>query len=99
VLPSHVENMPISVLEAMAAGVPVVATRVGAIPEVVEHGVTGLLVAPGDARALADAIATILADPAQRERMGEAGRARAERHYSVDQVMPRLEAVYRALGV
>ena len=95
VLPSHVENMPISVLEAMAAGDPVVATRIGAIPEMVEHGVTGLLVPPGDVPALAGALEELLADPARRERMGEAGRARAARHYSVDHVMPRLEAIYR----
>ncbi|HEX6155090.1 MAG TPA: glycosyltransferase family 4 protein [Burkholderiales bacterium] len=95
VLPSHVENMPVSVLEAMAAGVPVVATTVGAIPEVVEHGVTGLLVPPRDANALARAIETILADAQQCQRMAEAGRTRAARHYSVDCVMPRLEAIYR----
>jgi glycosyltransferase involved in cell wall biosynthesis len=95
VLPSHVENMPVSVLEAMAAGVPVVATRVGAIPEVVEHGVTGLLVPPRDAAALALALETMLADPQRCRRMGAAARARAQRHYSVEQVMPRLEAIYR----
>ena len=95
VLPSHVENMPVSVLEAMAAGLPVVATTVGAIPEMVEDGVTGLLVPPRDAEALAGAIETLLSDPQRRRRMGEAGRARAQRHYSVDRVMPRLEAIYR----
>jgi glycosyltransferase involved in cell wall biosynthesis len=95
VLPSYVENMPVSVLEAMAAGLPVVATNVGAIPEVVEDGVTGMLAPPGDADALARAIESILADPQRCQRMGEAGRARAQRHYSVDRVMPRLEAIYR----
>ena len=97
VLPSYVENMPVSVLEAMAAGLPVVATSVGAIPEVVEDGVSGVLVPPRDAQALAQAIERVLADPQRRRRMGEAGRARAERDYSVERVMPRLEAMYRTL--
>lgn len=98
VLPSHVENMPVSVLEAMAAGLPAIATTVGAVPELVEHGATGLLVPPRDAGALALAIEAILSDRERRERMAAAARARAERRYSVEQLMPRLEAMYRALG-
>ena len=97
VMSSFAEGVPVVLMEAMAAGLPVVATRVGAIPEVVEHGVTGMLVAPRDAGALARAIETVLADAPRCRRMGEAGRARAARHYSVDRVMPRLEAIYREL--
>jgi glycosyltransferase involved in cell wall biosynthesis len=98
VLPSHVENMPVSVLEAMAAGLPVIATRVGALPELVEEGETGLLVPPRDARALAAAIETILSDPGLRARMGASARERAERDYSVERLMPKLETLYGALG-
>lgn len=75
--PTEMDNSPYSVLEAMRAGVPVVATRVGALPEMVEDGVSGLLVAHDDAE-LAAAIESLLADPARVETMGAAGRARVE---------------------
>jgi glycosyltransferase involved in cell wall biosynthesis len=67
---------PNAVLEAMAIGVPVVALRVGAVAEFVDHGVTGLLVDPGDDRAFVGAIESILRDPARAARMGAAARAR-----------------------
>jgi glycosyltransferase involved in cell wall biosynthesis len=73
-LPSLTEGLPNIVLEASAAGVPVVATAVGGTPEAVVDGETGLLVAAEDPVALADAINKLLADPARRERMGRAGR-------------------------
>jgi len=76
VLPTEIDKAPYSILEAMAAAVPVVATRVGAIPEMVLEGVTGLLVDPGDDRALAHAITWLLNDPAARRDMGAAGRRR-----------------------
>lgn len=69
-------------LEWMAAGRPLVATRVGGLPDLVEDGVTGLLIPPGDAAALADAIAALLADPARAEAMGRAARERWEESYS-----------------
>lgn len=69
-------------LEAGACNKPVVATRVGGIPEMVEDGVNGYLVEPGDVDALAARVAELIADPAQRARMGEAGRARVERDYT-----------------
>jgi glycosyltransferase involved in cell wall biosynthesis len=69
-------------LEAGACRRPVVATRVGGIPEVVEDGVNGYLVEPGDVDALAARVATLIADPALRARMGEAGRARVERDFT-----------------
>ena len=76
VLPSFAEGLPVVLMEALAARVPVVATRIAGVGELVEDGVSGLLVPPGDAAALRDALARLLADPALRARMGEAGRAR-----------------------
>jgi len=72
-------------LEAMACGVTVVATQTGGLPEVIEHGSTGLLVPPGDADALAQAICELLGDSRRRARMGEAGSARAREKYSIKQ--------------
>ncbi len=79
VQPSNDEGLPNAVLEAMAAGVPVVATRVGGIPELLTDGVDGLLVDPGDPRALAAAISRLAGDEALRVRLGAAARERARR--------------------
>ncbi len=73
--PSTVDNMPNSVLEAYASGVPLVSTRVGGVPDIVEDGVTGLLVPPGDAQAMAAALARLLEDPALAVSLAAAGRA------------------------
>jgi glycosyltransferase involved in cell wall biosynthesis len=81
VVPSTYEGMPLVVLEAMAAGVPVIASRVSGIPEVVVDGETGWLVPPEDPAALAAALAAVLADPAEAERRGEAGRRRAAERF------------------
>lgn len=86
VLPSRSESLPVSVLEAMAAGLPVVASAVGGVPEAVVDGETGILVPPGDAEALAAALRRLLADRELRRRMGAAGRRRAERLFD----LPRL---------
>lgn len=96
-LPSHWEAMPMAVLEAMAAGVPVVASRVGGIPGVVLDGKTGLLVEPRDVNALGEALARILGDAARRQAMGRAARERAAAHYSAEVVVPRLEAVWDSI--
>ena len=96
-LSSHWEGMPNAVLEAMAAGLPVVATAVGGAPEVVVDGVTGLLVPPRDPQALAQAIAGLLSDPERRRRMGRAGRERAAAHFRVEQMVERTERLYRDL--
>jgi glycosyltransferase involved in cell wall biosynthesis len=93
VLPSLSEGLPVALLEALGHGKAVVATRVGGIPEIVTHGVDAVLVPPGDADALARAIAELAGDPAQRARLGRAARACAER-LSRDQVYDRLEQLY-----
>jgi glycosyltransferase involved in cell wall biosynthesis len=86
--PSLDDAFPTVLLEAMAAGLPVVASRVGGIPEIVVEGVTGMLVPPGDADALAQAMNTI--EP----KMGATARERAEREFSIDAWIARLETVY-----
>jgi glycosyltransferase involved in cell wall biosynthesis len=91
---SITEGLGGSILDAMAASRPVVATSAGGIPEVVEHGVTGLLVPPHDAGALADAIVALLRDEPRRRRMGEAGLARVRARFSVDRMVDETLAVY-----
>jgi glycosyltransferase involved in cell wall biosynthesis len=83
VLPSRwYENLPFSVMESMAAGKPVIASDIGGIPEMVEHGVTGLLFPPEDEERLEEAMRKLLSDPGLRIRMGEAARERAKRLYN-----------------
>jgi len=89
-LTSDNEGMPVSLMEAAACGVPVVATRVGGIPELVVDGKTGLLVPPGDARALADAFERLLTDAALRKKFGAAARRRAVKRFSVAHQVDRL---------
>lgn len=86
VLSSIREGFPNVVMEAMACGLPVVATRVGGLEEVVEHGHTGLLVKPGEPPALADAMVQLLQDQQKRADMGTAGRRRVEAHFSIEAV-------------
>jgi glycosyltransferase involved in cell wall biosynthesis len=88
------EGISLTLLEAMAAGVPIVATRVGGNPEVVEHGVTGLLVPPADPQSLAAAILTVLNDPRLAIRLSEHSRLRAQRHFNLRQMTASYEALY-----
>jgi glycosyltransferase involved in cell wall biosynthesis len=84
VLPSQAEAQPTALMEAAAAGRAVVATRVGGVPEVVEDGVTGLLVPPGDARALAEAMASLLGDPGREQACGAAARRVARERFGIE---------------
>lgn len=95
VLSSHSEGLPISILEAMAAGLPVVASNVGGVPEVVVDGDTGLLVPPGDPQSLAAAIERLLEDPVLCRRLGEAGRIRVAEHFSLAAVHQAHLELYR----
>jgi glycosyltransferase involved in cell wall biosynthesis len=82
-------------LEAMAAGLPVVAARSGGALDVVEDGVTGILVPPGDAEAFADALARLFDDPALRQRLGNAGRRRAEERFSLERHVKAVLEIHR----
>ena len=94
VLPSRSEASPNSVLEAMAAGVPIVASAVGGLLELVQPGRTGLLVPPDDASALARAIESLLADAGRARALGEAGRAAVAQRYSFDRMARAFEDLY-----
>ena len=94
---SHHEGLPNTVLEAMAASLPVVATGVGGTPELVVNGKTGLLVPPGDPAALAGAISVLLEKPESRGKMGQAGRQRVKMHFSVDEMVRKTEQLYEQL--
>ncbi|MDP8899836.1 MAG: glycosyltransferase family 4 protein [Actinomycetota bacterium] len=96
-LPSWWEAMPLSVLEAMASGLPVVATRVGDIPRIVDDEVTGILVPARDHEALADALEVYLADSGRRRAAGQAGRERVEKGYSVDAMVRATVDAYRSV--
>ncbi len=95
VMSSVTEGLGSAVLDAMAMGLAVVGTRAGGIPEAVVHEETGLLVPPGDAAALAAAIASLLQDAERRRLYGEAGRARVARHFGVDKLVEGTLRVYR----
>jgi glycosyltransferase involved in cell wall biosynthesis len=98
VMSSHLEGLGTIVLDALAAGKPVVGTRAGGIPEIIEHESHGLLVPPRDAAALAAAILRVLADPALAARLASQGRARALEGFSADAMVAGNLAVYRELA-
>jgi glycosyltransferase involved in cell wall biosynthesis len=94
VLPSEAEAMPNSVLESMAAGLPVVAARVGGTPEIIVDGVDGLLVPTQDPQALAQAMLRILQDADFARRLSRAGQVKMQTHFGFDRLIAQLEQLY-----
>jgi len=94
---SDFEGSPLSVLEYMEAALPVVSTRVGGVPDLVEDGVTGLLVDRGDPQALANAIAELLRDPERRVQMGRIAQERRRSKFDIDLTVERIEQLYEEL--
>lgn len=97
VLPSHLEALPIGLLEAMSHGLACVATTVGAIPEIIEDGVNGLLVPPKDARKLAEAILKLIGDSESRDRFGANARRTVELKYTWQHTLQALKTTYDSL--
>jgi glycosyltransferase involved in cell wall biosynthesis len=97
-LTSDSESCPLSIIEAMAAGVPAVATRVGGVPELLEHGKQGFLVPPGGADEAAEAVAQVLRDASLARELGEQGRARAQARFGLDRMAAETVAVYETLA-
>jgi glycosyltransferase involved in cell wall biosynthesis len=97
-LPSHNEGLPMSLLEAMASGLPSISTGVGGIPSALTDGVEGYLIAPGDDRALAARLASLMSDQVLAQRMGQAARRRIESQFAPDVVMPGLRRLYAEFG-
>ena len=98
VLPSYMEGLPIAILEAMAYGLPIISSRVGAIPEIISEGVEGFLIEPGDVQGLADRMIQLERDAELRLRMGRAARQRAVENYSIGTMSGRLMRIYAEMA-
>ena len=94
VLPSDCEPFGLVLIEAMARGIPIVATRTGGVPEIVKHGETGLLVAPKDEKALARGIYSLMCKPLQRHQMSKAAKLRAQEFFAKKQMIELYEELY-----
>ncbi len=99
ILPSYNEGLPMSILEAMAHGLPIISTPVGGIPEAVTDGVEGFLVKPGDVGAIADRIDRLLSEPGLAERMGAAARRKIETTFSAEVILPQIEKLYTDMRI
>jgi glycosyltransferase involved in cell wall biosynthesis len=99
VLPSYFEGLPMSLLEAMSAALPIVASAVGGIPEAITDGVEGYLVTPGDVEGLRGAIKKLLLDADRCKSMGCRARMRFNAKFDIKVVLPMIEALYRDMGV
>ena len=95
VMPSRREAFGVAAVEAAACGVPVIATRVGGIPEIVEDGASGILIPPRDRESLTQAILRLATDSELRAAMGRAGRAIAEERFDLNRNLDQMEALYR----
>jgi glycosyltransferase involved in cell wall biosynthesis len=98
VLPSLHEAFPIAILEAMAVRLPVVATRVGGVPEVIQDGTTGLLVPPSDEHALQQALRRLLTEPQLTGMLAQAGQKRVYEHFTIDRMVQNVEHLYEKLA-
>jgi glycosyltransferase involved in cell wall biosynthesis len=94
VLPSLSEGMPMGLLEAMVLGCPVVASSVDGVPEIIQDGITGQLVPPGDIAALTQALKELSFDPKLRQRLGTAGKARVEQCFTAEKMACRVRELY-----
>jgi glycosyltransferase involved in cell wall biosynthesis len=99
VVSSRYEGCSRTILEAMAMGKPVIATATGGTPELVQDGITGVLVPPANPSALAEAIMRVIGDPEEGIRMGSCGRGRAEADFSLQRMVSRVLQVYGLCGV
>ena len=95
--PATMEGLGVSLLQASAAGIPIVATRAGGIPEIVKNGENGYLLEPGDVNGLADAVISLLTDPDKAREFGQAGRGRVLSHFSIEKMVKGNIAVYHEL--
>lgn len=99
VLPSFAEDVPVCLMEAMASGLAVVATAVGGVPELVEHGTSGLVVPPGDARLLTEALSRLVTDAFLRGTLGSAAREKVERNFDGRSEAARLHTIFKGIAV
>ena len=97
VFSSRWEGLPVALLEGMASSLPVVSTRVGGVPGVIQNGETGVLVPPADSQSLADACLLLIKDPALREKMGQAGNIHVRANYGMDGMVEKIANLYRSL--
>ena len=97
VLPSYWEGMPNTVLEAMACGLPCIATRVSGSEDIIQHGVNGLLVEPGDYQGMAKALLQLLCDQALARQYGQAARVSIEQHYTIERITDSYVALYQVI--
>lgn len=98
VLPSRVEGMPVALLEAMACGLPCVATCVSGSEDIIQHGVNGLLVEPEDYESMAEALLALLRDPLLAKKYGDAARRRIEQHYSLEHITDMYVELYQRIA-
>jgi glycosyltransferase involved in cell wall biosynthesis len=98
VLPSLTEGTPISLLEAMAYGVPVIASAVGGVPQVIKHGESGILVSPGKAEEISNAVLALFKDPAARRKLAQNALLLVKTRYNTEQWIGRIEMEYQSIA-